>query len=66
MRRDKGMVFSHCFRCHPAELVPEMGDMIKFTATENDSSGKVKNFLNAIEVLLATITKYGDSTGSVT
>ena len=61
LSRGEGMVVSHCFRCHPTEFVTEFGDMIEFTTTENDSGGEVKNFLETIEVLLASISVYRET-----
>ena len=40
---DKGLVIGHTARGQPTEFCSQVGDMVKFTAAENNSSGEVRN-----------------------
>ena len=52
---NKGLVISHMTRGQPPELFSQVRDMGKFTATENDSSSEVQNFLETIEIFLGPV-----------
>ena len=53
---DKGLVIGHTARGQPTKFCSQIGDMVKFTAAENNSSSEVKNCLESIKIFLRPIT----------
>ena len=56
MCHDEGLVFSHSFWGQPTQFFMQARDAVKFAAPEDDSGGKVQNFLELVEIFLSPVT----------